>query len=308
MTKKFHLAFLLVTSCLLTFSPVATYGGEKQAGEKKPRRVCDVLWVWGNPDMAQPGEHNAANFATASPGQRARILGVPNVMMAGPGLPHDRALAAKWSADVEDAPRLVWEILSDGDKEHTGIFVYKRRIADLVPLVKKYPQIEAVSVDDMTTVAAGKGFKPQHLRDIKQLLKEHNLPLELWGVLYTMSFPNPKTDPLIHELDRINLWHWHAKDTAKMEQHVAECEKRYPGKPIVLGLYMYDYGDARRMPLDLHRQQCDTALKLLHDGRVEELVLLSLANDEQIIRWSADWVKQIGGQTIGDPPAESLGN
>ncbi len=272
--------------------------------KQQPPTVRDALWVWGTPELAKPGGHTAASFAQASPAERARILGTPNVVMAGSGLPHDRELAHKWNAEVAGAPRLVWEIISDGHKDHHPPFEFKRRIADLAPLVKKHPHIEAVMVDDMTSVAAAKGFKPEHLKSIKSLLSTHKLPLALWGVLYTMNFSKVSTDPLVRELDVINLWHWHAKDTARMEAHVAECEKRYPGKPIVLGLYMYDYGGGRRMPLDLHEKQCETALSLLHAKRVTGIVLLSINNDEQVVQWTADWIKRVGTQKIAEPQAK----
>jgi hypothetical protein len=269
--------------------------------KQKAPTVRDALWVWANPEMAKPGEHTAASFAEAGPAQRARILGTPNIFMAGTGLPHERELALKWGAEVAGAPRLVWKIYSDGHEDHHPPFEFKRRIADLAPLVKKYPQVEAVLVDDMTSVAAAKGFKPEHLKGIKSLLKAHQLPLKLWGVLYTMNFSQATTDPLVRELDVINLWHWHARDTARMEAHVAECERRYPGKPVVLGLYMYDYGGGRRMPLDLHEKQCETALRLLHAKRVTGIVLLSINNDEQVVKWTAAWIQRVGGQKVGEP-------
>jgi hypothetical protein len=251
--------------------------------------------------MAKPGEHDASSFAEASPAERMRILGTPNVVMAGSGLPHDRELAGRWSAEVAGASRLVWEIICDGHKEHEPPFEFTRRIADLVPLVKQHPGIDAVLVDDMTSVAATKGFKPDHLRAIKSLLTASALPLKLWGAVYTMNFSAASTDPLVRELDVINLWHWHAKDTERMEEHVAECEKRYPGKPIVLGLYMYDYGDGKPMPLDLHERQCETALRLLHAKRVAGIVFLSINNDQEVVKWTADWIKRVAIATIGEP-------
>jgi len=267
-------------------------------GAPQPQSVRDALWVWATPERAKPGEHTVASFASASSAQQARILGVPNVVLAGSGLPHDRALAERWNAEVTDAPRLVWEIMPDSDSKESPTFDFKQRIDHLALLVKKYPQIEAVMVDDMTSVAARHGFKPEHLSNIKTLLQDCKLPQKLWGVVYTMNFSLESTDPLVRELDVINLWVWHAKDLVDLEKHVAECEKRYPDKPIVLGLYMRDYGAGRRMPLDLHEQQCETALKLLHQNRIKGMVFLSIDDDAEVIGWTADWIKQIGQQEL----------
>jgi len=145
----------------------AEEGASQTSSATEPQYVRDALWVWATPERAKPGEHTAATFASAGSARQARILGVPNVVLAGSGLPHDRALAERWSAEVAGAPRLVWEIMPDSDSKESPTFDFKQRIDHLALLVKKYPHTEAVLVDDMTSVAARHGFKPEHLRNIK---------------------------------------------------------------------------------------------------------------------------------------------
>ena len=74
-----------------------------------------------------------------------------------------------------------------------------------------------------------------------------------------------------------------------LDRNVSWCRERFPNKPITLGLYLYDYGDGRRMPMDLLQQQCSTALGLLEDGDIQGLVFLTIDNDaETIIPADAD--------------------
>lgn len=300
------LVVLLSSAAHLALSTQAM--AEEAAPEAGPPCVLDRMWVWANPDMATPGEHTAASYAQAGSAERASILGLSNVVMASAGLPHDRDLAERWTAEVADAPRLVWEIMRDSyepeeDKKEVYAFDFKRRIDHLASLVKRYPQIEAVMVDDMTSVAVERGLKPEHMGNIKTLLKSRGLPLKLWGVLYTMNLSEEATDPIVREVDVISLWVWHAKDLVDLEKYITECEKRYPGKPIELGLYMYDYGGGRRMPLDVHQQQCETALKLLHQNRIEGITFLTIKNDAEVVQWTADWIKQVGKQELTTPSA-----
>ena len=79
-----------------------------------------MLWVWGNPEPARPGAHTIASFRGAPAAERARLPGVPNVVMAGKGLPDDAAegivflsihndpaivgWTAEWVARVGDLP------------------------------------------------------------------------------------------------------------------------------------------------------------------------------------------------------------
>jgi hypothetical protein len=272
-----------------------------ESPEKQGRPLRDLLWVWGNPDMAKPGEHTFATFAQASSAQRAKLLGVPNIVMAGLGIPNDQAQAEALTREVASSPRLVWEIGADG--EGGPPFVYTQRLSQVRRLVDQFPRIEAVLLDDMSTVSIDKGFKPENIRQIRRSLDGKYAAVKLWGVLYTMSFNRPKIDEYINELDVINLWTWHAKDVVKLEQNVAHCEKKYPGKPIMLGLYLYDYGDNRRMSLDLLKRQCDTALELVHAGRIQGIVFLTIDSDVQTLSWAADWIKRVGDQKIALPAA-----
>ena len=78
------------TVCLplaMTLALAAVGGGglaqqpARAAKTTRPATIHDLLWVWGNPEMAQPGQHTAATFAEASPACRAQLLGVPNVVL-----------------------------------------------------------------------------------------------------------------------------------------------------------------------------------------------------------------------------------
>ncbi len=282
---------------------VAANVAAAQPAQGKPKVVRDLLWVWATPERSTPGEHTLATFAAANAPQRVALLGTPNVVMAGAGIPNDDKQADAWTAEVAAAPRLVWEIMADGSGGPP--FVYAKRTAQVRKLVDKYPQIEAVLLDDMSTVAIDKGFKPEHIRQIRQSLDGKYAAVKLWGVLYTMSFNRPEIDQYVKELDVINLWVWHAKDIVDLEKHVAHCEKKYPDKPVMLGLYLYDYGPNRRMPLDLLKQQCEIALKLAHAGRIQGIVFLTINDDAEAIGWTADWIKRVGDEKIGSPSKKS---
>ena len=277
----------------------ATARGGPEAPEP-PQRIRDLMWVWGNPSLATPGPHTVATYAQASPAERAELLDVPHVIMAGRGLPKNDADAEALMQGVNHIPRIIWEI--EADPEEGGPpFVYTETIARIHWLAQRYSGIEGVLLDDMSSLGLDKGFEPKHIRDIVHLLGDRHGPIRTWGVLYTMNYDRENIDAYIHELDGISLWTWHAKDIPDMERNVAVCEERYPGKPILLGLYMYDYGEGRRMPLDLMEQQCQTALKLAHEGRIEGIVFLSITNDGDAVGWTADWIRRVNGQEVGKP-------
>ncbi len=275
----------------------------------QPRTVRDLMWVWGNPEMAKQGPHTTATFAKAGCAERARLLDVPNIVVAGHGVPTGNEQADAIAREVAVAPRQVWEIGPDGGLDGDGNrpFVYTKRLAQVRRLVDRYPQFEGVLIDDMSTLAIDKGFKPEHIRDIRQALDGKYAAVKVWGVLYTMNFNRPEIDKYIEELDGIQLWTWHAKDLVNLEENVAHCERKYPGKPIVLGLYLYNYGidTGRPMPRKLLEQQCETALRLAHAGRVQGIVFLTINDDPEAVQWTADWIKRVGDQKLGEPATVS---
>jgi len=42
---------------------------------RRPQTIGDMFWIWGNPELTEPGEHGYANFREASPAQHTRMLG-----------------------------------------------------------------------------------------------------------------------------------------------------------------------------------------------------------------------------------------
>ncbi len=295
--------------CLLALLLVLTTEATLSHAAFAEKTFRELLWVWGNPEMTTEGTHDPATFAQAGPAERARLLGVPNVVMAGNGLPLDSKAANALMQGVKGHNRVLWEIMPDAEQGEQA-FTYTQRMQVLAGILPEYPSIEGLLLDDMSSVAVDRGFKPEHIRALRAQLPPRPEPLELWGVVYTMNLVRPGIEDYIRELDGIQLWVWHAKDIPTLEDRVAECEDRFPDKPIVLGIYLYDFGEGRRMPLDLLRKQCETALELARTGRIQGVVFLTIENDPETVSWTASWINQAGdtriAPTANDNGAEDL--
>ena len=279
-------------------SIVVASNADAQLYPTKPRVIRDLMWVWGTPEVPDNPEPSLGNYAQCSPIQRAQLLGVPNIFMAGAGLPLDEPLARQLHQEVAGVRTLVWEFAPDPGPPLP--FVYEQRLAVLQKLIADYPRPPVVGVllDDMTSLSVAAGLQPEDLAGLSESLPAG---VKLLGVVYTMNMRKPGMDAIIKELDVINLWTWHARDVVDLEKNVAYCEQLAPDKPIVLGLYLHDYGGGRAIPHDLHHLQANTALKLAHAQRIEGMVFCTITNAPPVLQWTAEWIKRVGGQKIGQP-------
>ena len=248
----------------------------------QPETIRDLMWVWATPNMDSEGEHTLATWAGANTTEKMQLLGLQNAMLCGSGLPDDDENAIKLTEDALSANRIVWEVSTD-DGLHKPPFAYTKRAERIRMLYDKYPKIEAILLDDMTSLSVNAGFEAKHILAIRDLLPDKYLDVKLWGVVYTMNMRQPKIDDIIRALDVVNLWVWHGRDLADLEEHVAFIEELVPETPIVVGLYMHNYGEGKNMTVELHEHQCTTALWLAHEGRIEGMVFLTIDANEEIL-------------------------
>lgn len=260
------------------------------------KTIRDIFWLWGTAVLDKPGEHTRATYAQADAAQKSRILDAPNMMFGGMGLPNDQAEAERMMEQVSHLPGIAWEIAADG--KGGPPFVYEKRMAQVRALVDKYPRIQGVILDDMSTVARKKGFKPEHIRQIRSMLPGKYSSVGIWGVVYTMSLADEGIDDYIKELDVILLAEWHANKLGDLETHVAYLEEKFPDKPIIVCLYLYDYGNVRRMDRRSFDTQFDICTKLARQGRIIGIEVTTINDDAEAVGWMQDWLRQFGDTPI----------
>jgi hypothetical protein len=72
-------------------------------------------------------------------------------------------------------------------------------------------------------------------------------------------------------------------------------------KRKVLGLYMWDYGTHRPMPIAAMGHQCEIGLSWLKEGRVEGLIFLASCICDlnlQAVEWSRRWIARHGDSRL----------
>jgi len=153
-------------------------------------------------------------------------------------------------------------------------------------------------VDDFSTAVAEGRMPVEMMEQTLAALKSRNASLQLQAVVYTMHF-QIDLSPYLPFIDLINLWVWKGSDLRNLDAYVQEAARLFPGKPITLGLYLYDYGETcDTLPLALVRFQFTRAAAYLEGGLIEGIhVLGSYLREElrtQQAQWVADFLADMG--------------
>ena len=148
----------------------------------------------------------------------------------------------------------------------------------------KYPNIKGGMMDDMT--AQLQEITPEKVAQIAEVnrhLKMHNPDLELFGVVYCHELGKKDYSQIHPLLDGVNLWFWQQEELLEVEEYVDLCRKNFPGKKILMGLFLHDYGtaDAGALP-ELLLHQLSWARLYLAQGKINGLVILG---DREIMKW-----------------------
>jgi len=141
------------------------------------------------------------------------------------------------------------------------------------------------------------------LADLREIRKKLNLPdrtLDLGVTLYTHQL-NPAIGRHLDLCDLISFWSWTADDLAQLPENFAKYREIAPDKRTLLGIYMWDFGLGKPLPMDLMKMQCETALKWLREGEIEGMIFLAsniCDMDIEAVEWAKKWIAEHGRETL----------
>ena len=176
-------------------------------------------------------------------------------------------------------------------------FDYSGDIKAAGNLTQKYPNIEGVILDDLTsTEIATKGMKPHHLAKVRDEIKSGWPKLDLWGVMYSTNLDLPRLGEYLDCLDVMSFWTWDAKDLTGLESNFKRTEELAKGKPILQGIYMWDFAQKTPIPMALMKHQCSLAEEWLRAGRTAGVILLGTSCADaplEAVDYGKCWAKEI---------------
>ncbi len=274
------------------------------AGETQPTTILDRLWLWGMKvnTLQAGGEYKVDSFknSTLTVEQAIQLTGIRNIYMAG-GLEID----ARTLADIPSAKRIVckWALHRSQDgKLVLDTDACFSRLSAAKELAKKDTRIEGVHIDDFSTGSMDAGAKPEHVAQMQFLNATAQPLLPLYGTFYTMTMQREGIAEMMRYFDVLILPLWHYSELETLEQRFDRSDELSGGKPILLALYVYDWGNNKQITRDEMAVQLDFARKMIKSQRVTGLLVCGTCMLD--IGWeSADyyceWIKRVGDEVIG---------
>lgn len=240
-----------------------------------PAIPADKFWLWGGPTPEWGGSPDPDTLV-----KTARWFNAPNgIYVYGPT--NEEMLARHFSlkkmlAMVTNTCR------APGQQPETDVECAEK----LSRFSLKYQNIVGGMMDDMTASTPEGALPPEkveHVRTVSQALKKHNPALELFGTVYCHELGKKDFTAIQPYLDGIALWYWYQEELLSLAENVELARQNFPGKKIIMGLFLHDYGtaDAGAMP-ELLLHQLRGARLLLSQGKIDGLVVLG---DREILKW-----------------------
>ncbi len=249
------------------------------------KTIRDVLWLWGTTVNAL--EEGYGFTSAMSVAQGLDILGLPRAMMCGFLPPTEEEYAG-----VAHCREMLWEMSFDAG------FAFERPLAPIAELHGAYPNVTGVLLDDFSTAEISRGATPDVLARMRRAMPPS---LQLWAVIYSMSLDIPNLAEYLQHLDGISFWVWHGRDLPALAEQVEQCHTLSGGKPLVLGLYFYNFGQRQPLTNEEMRGQLETGLELVRAGRCRGLCFLASSVMDvglDAVEWTRQWIAEHGDDTL----------
>ena len=252
----------------------------------------DRLWMWGHGPGTTNSLYNIPTGNNIDMADAIDNMGIPNVLvtrwLGKPEPPFD-----EYIKQFHKTKRVVWSIV-DGAPES-----YEQKKTWAFELVEKMPNLTGFCLDDF--------FDADHIVSMEQLQElrkdTDNLKrkVNLSVVLYTWQLDlDLDIKNHIDYVDEVLFWTWHATDLVALEDNFKKYREIAPDKPTLLGIYMWDFGNSKPIPLELMKLQLDFALEKFKQGEIEGLIfhctpLVDLGLEA--VEYSKKWIAEHGDVT-----------
>jgi len=243
----------------------------------------DHVWVWDGPAIDYPMGPSIMGL-----GEGIRFFHARNVMyLFAANNPFALNKLKEFKRVVCDITK--WKFVEGG---RYITLPSKDEALNLSKLSTRYGNIVGGIMDDLIGIFNRDKKTPEGLKETYLALKEYNPPLQLYGVIYTHEFNLPIVREYLPYIDVVNIWIWKNTESLKnLDSYINRCPEVFPGKPILLGLYLYDFPTKQPMPMDLLKFEFDKAVQYVREEKIIGFSILASSLIDHFPE-TANWVRR----------------
>lgn len=286
----------------------------------------DHFWIFSDPagtDDKRMEKFNVLGGSRMTPAEGAFWLDVPNLLLIRdadlPPYPDTEKWRTKtsyqqYAISFQPLDRVVWSIIGSGGAGNMKELDY------VLTLAEEFPNISGIYLDDFIIdykkLDNGRrigrpAISPDELKVVREKFKTIGHPMEIWVTLYPgyLHPDDPKgygCDPplssFIDLFDVLTLWIGNSEDLRNLGTSLVELETVAPKSArIAIGVYTWEYGKGKDVPLDLLEYQCELGLKWLKEKRIHEMIFMGNTlfdmgfPSSEFVR---KWIAKVGNQTL----------
>ena len=273
-----------------------------QAGYASELR--DRLWMWGHhPDAidkaASMGEkYNLPTGNRIDMADACAYMGIANCCVVRwrglPEIPCD-----DYARQFTNLKRVAWSVVDSGKEP----FDVKKAMA--LKFADEYDNVAAIYLDDYFSGNEMKKCPPEQLAALKAEFARTRSKPKLTCVLYSDANElRPEYKRALDLCDQISFWCWGADNLPELETKVKNLRRMIgPAKPILLGVYMWDFGGAKPLTCAQMEAQLNVVLKLLRSGEITGLIFHCTPLCDlklEAVEFAREWIRNYGDEKLAD--------
>ena len=232
-------------------------------------KLVDKLWNWGHLE----GSHNDCTLLSChmTPEEFAREYGVKRAFIVSYG-GNIQPPFAPWAKRFSALKEVKWSVLGDASTPLPSAELGNTQ--DILDSLEAGGNITGGIVDDFFSPERMARFTPEVLKKIKTALNARGL--DFWCVLYNYQL-DFDLEKYLDCFDGVTFWIWGCDKIANMEEYLSKLFALTKDKPVMLGVYLWDYVDLGKQPMDsvTFERQLARYFDLLEEKRIEGVIFCS---------------------------------
>ena len=261
--------------------------------------LADRLWMWGHHRdfflKSKKDREGIAHETRIDQADACISFGIPNCCCIRCGNRPEKAELPEYMPQFRRLKRFAWSITDSAAEKFDEKVEIGFRLAD------EYPNLTHFWLDDYFYEDENSHMQPfEKLVAVKERLTERGMRLAC--VIYGDDNGFKESfRPTLNLCDEVSCWVWNGKNIGAMADYIRRL-RDFTARPVLLGLYMYDFGGNRQMRAEPMERQLRFVERLLDDRALSGLIfhctpLVDL--DLDAVRISREWIKANRERRIG---------